>query len=301
MDKASFTEHLARERRARGYTQKQIAETLGVSNRTYSKWETGENEMDVSALCRLAEFYETSPAIFFPSEGLKPEGVREALGALEPREAAQRWFRFHYEALMGMNDSIMTRQREDRSFFRRREPWAEVPDNPSEQRDQAPNSLTTFAFPNLSAIFAAGEDMNLSLLLEPAEQGYSWLVREQAELGAIFRVLGMPGALPCLHFLLRQPNPDLFSVSYLARMAGASEEEIAAFLEAALPLGLCVGQKVRRNGREERLFRTFAPLPLLGLFSAAKLLLRRDGANLRRYGHQIGSVTPPIYEKGENA
>lgn len=302
MDNTFFPRRLAEERKALGYTQKQVADALGISDRTYSKWETGENEMDVSSLCRLAEFYEASPAVFFPSEGLKPEGVRETLGALEPREAAQRWFRFHYEALMGMNDSVMAEAQEDSTFlYRRREPWAEVPDNPSEQRDQAPNSLTTFAFPNLSAIFAAGEDMNLSLLLEPAEQGYSWLVSEQAELGAIFRVLGMPGALPCLHFLLRQPNTDLFSVPYLAGKAGASQEEIAAFLEAALPLGLCVGQKVRRNGQEERLYRAFSPLPLLGLFAAAKLLLRRDEANLRRYSHQIGSFTPPIYEEGENA
>jgi len=301
MDNTFFPRRLAEERKARGYTQKQVADALGISDRTYSKWETGENEMDVSALCRLAEFYEASPAVFFPSEGLKPEGVREALGALEPSEAAQRWFHFHYEALMGMKDSVMAEMREDSTFYLRREPWAVIPDNPSEQRGQAPNSLTTFAFPNLSAIFAAGEDMNLSLLLEPAEQGYSWLVREQAELGAIFRVLGMPGALPCLHFLLRQPNTDLFSVPYLAGKAGASQEEIAAFLEAALPLGLCVGQKVRRNGQEEKLYRAFSPLPLLGLFAAAKLLLRRDEANLRRYGHQIGSITPPIYEKGENA
>ncbi len=300
MDNTFLPRRLAEERRARGYTQKQIAEALGISDRTYSKWETGENEMDVSALCRLAEFYEVSPAVFFPSDHLKTEGVREALGALEPREAAQRWFRLHYEALMGMNDSVMARQREDRSFYRRREPWAEIPDNPSEQRDQAPNSLTTFDFPNLSAIFAAGEDMNLSLLLEPAEQGYSWLVSEQAELGSVFRVLGMPGALPCLHFLLQQPNTDLFSVPFLAGKAGAAEEEIAAFLEAALPLGLCVAQKVRREGQEEKLYRAFAPLPLLGLFAAAKLLLRRDKANLRRYSHQIGSFTPPIYEKGDD-
>ena len=301
MDNTSFPRRLAEERKARGYTQKQVADALGISDRTYSKWETGENEMDVSSLCRLAEFYEASPAVFFPSEGLKPEGVREALGALEPREAAQRWFHFHYEALMGMKDSVMAEMREDSTFYLRREPWAVIPDNPSEQRGQAPNSLTTFAFPNLSAIFAAGEDMNLSLLLEPAEQGFSWLVSEQAELGAIFRVLGMPGALPCLHFLLRQPNTDLFSVPFLAGKAGASQEEIAAFLEAALPLGLCVGQKVRRNGQEEKLYRAFSPLPLLGLFAAAKLLLRRDEANLRRYSHQIGSFTPPIYEEGENA
>ena len=299
MDKERFIQKLAEERKARGYTQKQVAEALGVSDRTYSKWETGENEMDVASLCRLAEFYEASPAVFFPSDTLKPEGVRQALGALPPGEAAERWFCFHYEALMGMNDSVMAEQRRDPSYYRNFLPFAAIPENPTEQRAQAPNSMTTFAFSNLSAIFAAGEDMNLSLLLEPAAQGFSWLVSEQKELGEIFRVLGMPGALPCLHFLLQQPNTDLFSVPYLAKQAGATEEEIAAFLDAALPLGLCVVQKVRRNGREERLCRAFGALPLLGLFSTAKLLLRRDEANLRRCGHMIGHFTPFIHEKGE--
>ena len=100
MDNTSFPRRLAEERKARGYTQKQVADALGISDRTYSKWETGENEMDVSALCRLAEFYETSPAVFFPSEGLKPEGVREALAkepvrrALKQLYADSAFFRF---------------------------------------------------------------------------------------------------------------------------------------------------------------------------------------------------------------
>ena len=299
MDKERFTQRLAEERRARGYTQKQLAEALGVSDKTCSKWETGENEMDVSTLCRLAEFYGVSPAVFFPTDTLKPEGVRRSLGALPPGEAAGRAFRFHYEALMGMNDSVMAEQRRDPSFYRNPLPWAAVPEDPTEQHREGRNSITTFAFPNLSAIFAAGEDMNLSLLLEPAARGYAWLVSEQKELGEIFRVLGMPGALPCLHFLLQQPNTDLYSVPFLAKQSGATEEEIAAFLEAALPLGLCVAQKVRRKGQEERLCRAFGALPLLGLFSTAKLLLRRDEANLRRYGHQIGSFAPFIHEKGE--
>ena len=196
MNETSFPQRLAEERKARGYTQKQVAEALGISDRTYSKWETGENEMDVASLCRLAEVYGASPAVFFPTDGLKPEGVRSSLGVLPPGEAAECAFRFHYEALMGMNDSIMAEQRRDSSFIRSPLPFAAIPENPTEQRAQAPNSITTFAFPNLSAIFAAGEDMNLSLLLEPAEQGFSWLVKEPKELGTIFRVLGMPGPSP---------------------------------------------------------------------------------------------------------
>ena len=161
---------------------------------------------------------------------------------------------------------------------------ADDPGTHSSQNEQDNRNLAKFA---------------RALLLEPAEQGFAWLVREQAELGAVFRVLGMPGALPCLHFLLRQKSSDLFSPQYLAKQAGAAEEETAAFLEAARDLGLCERQSIRRKGREEKLYRTIAPLPLLGLLSLGKLLLRQDEAAHRRFGCQIGSFSPLIHEKGD--
>ena len=68
MDKQKFSQLLSEERTRRSYTQKQVAEALGVSDKTYSKWETGVNEMTVETLCRLAEFYGCSPAVFFAEE-----------------------------------------------------------------------------------------------------------------------------------------------------------------------------------------------------------------------------------------
>ena len=53
MDKARFLENLRSERKKRSLTQSQVAEALGISDKTYSKWETGENEPDISSLCRL--------------------------------------------------------------------------------------------------------------------------------------------------------------------------------------------------------------------------------------------------------
>ncbi|MBP5166705.1 MAG: helix-turn-helix transcriptional regulator, partial [Oscillospiraceae bacterium] len=97
MDKNIFLRRLAEERKRRGYTQKQLAGMIGVSDRTYSKWETGENEMDVSALCRLAELYGESPAVFFPSDSPKADGVRAELGSLSPGDASGRWLRLHYD------------------------------------------------------------------------------------------------------------------------------------------------------------------------------------------------------------
>jgi transcriptional regulator with XRE-family HTH domain len=54
MDKAGFLKNLKAAREKRSVTQKEAADALGISDKTYSKWETGENEPDVDTLCRLA-------------------------------------------------------------------------------------------------------------------------------------------------------------------------------------------------------------------------------------------------------
>ena len=43
-----------------GYTQKQIAEYLGVSQNTYSQYEIGVLNYSVDTLIRLADFYNVS-------------------------------------------------------------------------------------------------------------------------------------------------------------------------------------------------------------------------------------------------
>ena len=47
-------------RKAKGITQEQFAEILGVSGRTVSRWETGNNMPDISLLVEIAEFLEVS-------------------------------------------------------------------------------------------------------------------------------------------------------------------------------------------------------------------------------------------------
>ena len=43
-----------------GYTQKQIAEMLGISQNTYSQYEIGVLNYPVDALIKLADFYQVS-------------------------------------------------------------------------------------------------------------------------------------------------------------------------------------------------------------------------------------------------
>ena len=58
MDTKKIGEFLKLLRKEKGLTQEQLAEILLVSGRTISRWETGTNMPDLSAIIQIAEFYE---------------------------------------------------------------------------------------------------------------------------------------------------------------------------------------------------------------------------------------------------
>ncbi|GAA0742207.1 helix-turn-helix transcriptional regulator [Clostridium oceanicum] len=55
MDKKAMGIVISRQRKEKGFTQKQLGDKLSVSNKTVSKWETGEGFPDITILPILAE------------------------------------------------------------------------------------------------------------------------------------------------------------------------------------------------------------------------------------------------------
>ena len=60
MEQKKIGNFLKELRKEKGITQEQFAEVLGVSGRTVSRWETGNNMPDISLLVAIAEFFEVS-------------------------------------------------------------------------------------------------------------------------------------------------------------------------------------------------------------------------------------------------
>lgn len=58
MDQIKIGSFLKELRLEKGLTQGQLAERINVSNRSVSRWETGNTLPDISILIELAEFYE---------------------------------------------------------------------------------------------------------------------------------------------------------------------------------------------------------------------------------------------------
>ena len=60
MDQIKIGSFLKQLRKEKGITQEQLAEALNVSNRTVSRWETGNNMPDISILVDIADYYDIS-------------------------------------------------------------------------------------------------------------------------------------------------------------------------------------------------------------------------------------------------
>ena len=58
MDQTKIGRFFRELRREKGLTQEQLAERLGVSRRTVSRWETGSNLPDLDILIEMADYYE---------------------------------------------------------------------------------------------------------------------------------------------------------------------------------------------------------------------------------------------------
>ena len=65
-------------RREKGITQEELAEKLGVSGRTISRWETGSNMPDISLLVEIAEFFDVSIPEIIKGER-KSENMQEEI------------------------------------------------------------------------------------------------------------------------------------------------------------------------------------------------------------------------------
>ena len=97
MDQIKVGAFLKDLRKEKGITQEQLAEKLGVSGRTISRWETGKNMPDISLLVEIAEFFDVSiPEIIKgerKSEYMKNETKEVAETAKAEKEQLIKSFR----------------------------------------------------------------------------------------------------------------------------------------------------------------------------------------------------------------
>lgn len=78
LDKTGFAKFLSEQRKAKGYTQKELAEKLFISDKAVSKWERSLSMPDISLLIPLAEILEVSVTELLEGRRLDPDSEMNA-------------------------------------------------------------------------------------------------------------------------------------------------------------------------------------------------------------------------------
>ena len=90
MDQIKIGAFLRTLRKEKNLTQEQLAEQLGVSGRTISRWETGSNMPDISLLAAIAEIYDVSIPEIIDGERKSEKMTEEVKNVEEAKEVADK-------------------------------------------------------------------------------------------------------------------------------------------------------------------------------------------------------------------
>ena len=275
MNREKFIENLKSAREERGHTQKQVAEALGISDRTYSKWETGETEPGIELICRLAEFYDCSPAAFFGEETLKENPIRAELEALTPVQAKLRAREIMDEAFDGIANGALRLNKiwNGEAVALLAEPLPVTPPPEGFQSGYCCHGRLDEAF----FLRAWDADTDLRLLLMPATNGFRWVKEEEAALAELFRTLS---SVEMLDYLFRQSEPQWYTPEHLSRETGLPLEKVRELLRrfgewkltGCLPTRTAEGAVETWSQPDTRLLRAIVTLAHL-------ILERREGGD----------------------
>ena len=214
----SLAENIAKYRNTAGETQGQLAELLGVSNRTVSKWENAEGEPDVTAMMKIAAHYGTTLDELCGFIGKKMENAE----APTPNETALRAFSESFDVLK----RLRTDMREGEDGF--------VPPSLLKEDYQKGGCRSTGVFTDrIYSLFVNSKENNMALTLLRNSENFGWLDGSAEELSKLLGFIADADIRKLLKAMLTDTFPFRFTAEFAAETAGISIEKTEAFLKYA--------------------------------------------------------------------
>ena len=261
--KANFLDNLKKLRRERSLTQSDIAAKLGISDKTYSKWETGENDPDLSSILKLAGCYEIEPSELFTGEHIDTMSeIDREIGSLSPSDAINRAFALQFAAVRSLAKQM---------FKNCDEPNTTIPENLVDP--ECDRSITAYSCPGTFMMQYNGSDANIGLSMLPAHESFGWLINERERLAEYLALFGEEDFLAMFTVMIGSGQAERFTDEYLASAVGIAVERVKELLERAKKLGIVSSVETHVGDRTLRLFRSEADQMPLGMLTLAHLSL----------------------------
>ena len=218
-------------------TQIQVAQAIGISHKTLSKWELGSSEPDLAHLCTLAEYYGVSVDFLLGRQNFgnaAEEAVLQELATRDRRDGAQ-WL----QSLLRKCPEILC----SRPVF------AAPPSQDPNPREYGRNLI---ANADLFFFQITSFDENLTLLQLPSEGNFPRLMNAdlRGRIAEYFRFLSDPDAILLCRTLHRTDFSETFTLDYISERISLPPERTLDLLAEATRQGLCT-RTVAHCGKDE--------------------------------------------------
>ena len=264
-NKNIFCDRLTFLRKERSLTQKELADALNVSDKTYSKWETGETEPDMSKLAALADYFDVSPAVFFGADEIDEteKFVSDKLDGKSVPEMVDAAFEIQFHAV---------RQTAKKAFYMERNGNIEYQIPKNRVQDEH-SGITAYADKNVYLMMYNGDDANISLSQMPAKDNFSWLGEQSEKPSEYLSFIGDPDVLRCLPHMMNASFTENYTADHRAKAAGIDAGKASDLLCRAVELGICCVKTANIGKEEVELFSTQANPMLPAILTLAHLSL----------------------------
>ena len=246
-----FTKRLAELRSVAGKTQAELANELAISDKTYSKWETGESEPGFDALVMLAEYFGVSPEFFFTENDEERSGIAKTLlGELNVVDSVEKVFEAEYELINGVASKYCKQ-------------WdLGAPSNypiPPNRVTGGDNGITCFQGNDVCLLMFNGDEANISVSQLPAENNFKYLTdHRRKQISELLALLSDEDMIKCLVCMMDADFSPNYTAKHLAKSAGVCVGKVEELLHLGVKQGLCSVKVANIGNDETEIFNTWA-------------------------------------------
>ncbi len=253
----SLSQNIKKYRLKKGLTQKQLADSLGVSAQAVSKWETGDAYPDGPLFLKLAEALETSLDTLFKNDVCSVGELSAKIQTVIQRTPQDRRMHLVRDLCWQMEKGLFGCSPEDGY-------------HPEEifEKEGSSYILTDGGFTHISN----GVSPFFSVFPEYGD-AYSAAIGDGEKLRKVFAALSSPETMRAVLWIHQKEANCIFEAAVPARDCGISDDRIDDVLNDLLFLGVAARKEVEINGTVHTLYKSKPSHEIIALLLFAGELL----------------------------
>lgn len=285
MDNNILNKSIREIRKAKGFTQEQLADAVGVSPQAVSKWES-TSFPDASLLPCIADFLGVTIDELYGRKSEHKniyEQVMEYLSQFDQNsERTHEIFEICHALCQSMCD---------------------IPKYYSllETRNKDGDCYSESTLEDGIAMARLGTDLRYYLCMPEPEKGYEYLLKYNPKFVDFFKFLSVPNALRAMYYLCSEKGTLFFNSKTLINELNIDKENANEIIEGMLKFSLIWEANYQNGDKLDKIYQFLAHAYMLPFLTFTRTLMNRPDSFFYQCGYRYKAYfNDKSYKKGDN-